>query len=291
MAHLTSVRPPAHRARPPPSPACRRPAGGNVRRMHRLRPAAPPASITARVAITVSPAPETSKTSRATACSCSAPPAWKERHSLFTARHQQAVQPEIARAAPPPCAPVRPRRASGRPLAQLGAVGRHHGRAGILREIVALGIDQHLLAGRAPGGSSRRCASGRPCRSRRGSPRHSRQDARRTRPAWRAGPRATATSRSRCAALLLAANHAQLDRGADRRIDMQADIDAARSPASAAGSARPRRRRRPTAATRAPSAATLRATLAAPPGRSSLRPTLTTGTGASGEMRATSPNQ
>ena len=41
----------------------------------------------------------------------------------------------------------------------------------------------------------------------------------------------------------------------------------------------------------APSAAALRATLAAPPGRSSLRSTLTTGTGASGEIRDTSPNQ
>ncbi|VEB43948.1 Uncharacterised protein [Chromobacterium violaceum] len=34
-----------------------------------------------------------------------------------------------------------------------------------------------------------------------------------------------------------------------------------------------------------------RATLAAPPARSSLRPILATGTGASGEMRDTSPNQ
>ncbi len=38
-------------------------------------------------------------------------------------------------------------------------------------------------------------------------------------------------------------------------------------------------------------ALTLRATLAAPPGRSSVRFTCTTGTGASGEMRLTSPNQ
>ena len=44
-------------------------------------------------------------------------------------------------------------------------------------------------------------------------------------------------------------------------------------------------------ATRAPRAAQLRATLAAPPGRSSTRSTFTTGTGASGEMRDTSPNQ
>ncbi len=39
------------------------------------------------------------------------------------------------------------------------------------------------------------------------------------------------------------------------------------------------------------SAVTLRATFAAPPGRSSVRFTCTTGTGASGEMRLTSPNQ
>jgi len=36
----------------------------------------------------------------------------------------------------------------------------------------------------------------------------------------------------------------------------------------------------------APSAAALRATLAAPPGRSSLRAILTIGTGASGDMRS-----
>ena len=41
----------------------------------------------------------------------------------------------------------------------------------------------------------------------------------------------------------------------------------------------------------APSAAALRATFAAPPGRSSVRAIFTTGTGASGEMRSTSPNQ
>jgi len=35
----------------------------------------------------------------------------------------------------------------------------------------------------------------------------------------------------------------------------------------------------------------LRATFAAPPGRSSVRFTCTTGTGASGEIRLTSPNQ
>jgi hypothetical protein len=41
----------------------------------------------------------------------------------------------------------------------------------------------------------------------------------------------------------------------------------------------------------ADNAATLHATLAAPPGRSSTLSILTTGTGASGEMRLTSPNQ
>lgn len=40
-----------------------------------------------------------------------------------------------------------------------------------------------------------------------------------------------------------------------------------------------------------PRAAILRATLAAPPARSSMRVILATGTGASGEMRLTSPNQ
>ena len=44
-------------------------------------------------------------------------------------------------------------------------------------------------------------------------------------------------------------------------------------------------------ATLRPSAAALRADVGARPGRSSLRSTLTTGTGASGEMRETSPNQ
>jgi hypothetical protein len=85
--------------------------------------------------------------------------------------------------------------------------------------------------------------------------------------------------------LLLPADHAQLDGGADRGILMQADIDPARRqqrcrlrPASSSPTT-------DSSATRAPSAAQLRATLAAPPGRSSLRSTLTTGTGASGEMR------
>jgi hypothetical protein len=41
----------------------------------------------------------------------------------------------------------------------------------------------------------------------------------------------------------------------------------------------------------APSIFTLSATLAAPPSRSSSRFTRTTGTGASGEMRSTAPNQ
>ena len=41
----------------------------------------------------------------------------------------------------------------------------------------------------------------------------------------------------------------------------------------------------------APNAAALRATLAAPPSRSSTRSIFNTGTGASGEMRPTSPNQ
>ncbi len=45
----------------------------------------------------------------------------------------------------------------------------------------------------------------------------------------------------------------------------------------------------PTRSTRAPSAATLRATFAAPPSRKASRSTVNTGTGASGEIRVTVP--
>ena len=47
----------------------------------------------------------------------------------------------------------------------------------------------------------------------------------------------------------------------------------------------------PTSVALAPSTTALNATFAAPPRRSSLRVTRTTGTGASGEIRETSPNQ
>jgi hypothetical protein len=91
--------------------------------------------------------------------------------------------------------------------------------------------------------------------------------------------------------LLLTADDAQFDDGVDIRVDMQPGIDLPFLEQTAQGTpgiviADDRQQRRP-----APSEAALRATLAAPPRRSSCRSTLTTGTGASGEMRLTSPNQ
>jgi hypothetical protein len=91
--------------------------------------------------------------------------------------------------------------------------------------------------------------------------------------------------------LLLRAEHAELDRrsiAGSRWNDVwtfaSASSARARVPASSAPVT-------DSNVTGAPSAAALRATFAAPPGRSSLRAIRTTGTGASGEMRSTSPNQ
>ena len=85
--------------------------------------------------------------------------------------------------------------------------------------------------------------------------------------------------------LLLAADHAQLDRGRDRGVVMQAaamPLVAAAALHLRAGLVVPTTASRPLCA---PSAAALRATLAAPPRRSSRCSIRTTGTGASGEMR------
>ncbi|KAF7962102.1 hypothetical protein AWV80_25735 [Cupriavidus sp. UYMU48A] len=90
--------------------------------------------------------------------------------------------------------------------------------------------------------------------------------------------------------LLLVRKHAQLDRRIDAGVAMQEGLDLARREQrfdGAAGSSSPTTPSMPTCA---PSAAELRATLAAPPRRSSLRLIWTTGTGLR-RMRSTSPNQ
>ena len=92
--------------------------------------------------------------------------------------------------------------------------------------------------------------------------------------------------------LLLASDQPKLDGGRDRGVLMQVGRDprasrpcvATMRPASSA----PTTDSKPA---RAPTAVMLRATLAAPPSRSSVVRTRSTGTGASGEMRSTSPNQ
>ena len=93
--------------------------------------------------------------------------------------------------------------------------------------------------------------------------------------------------------LLLARDHAKLDRRRQRRVAQERACERAR-PRGARSSVVPGfvvAGDRSAASRVAPSAATLRATLAAPPGRSSMRVIFATGTGASGDMRSTSPNQ
>ena len=156
--------------------------------------------------------------------------------------------------------------------AQLGAVRRHQVRALVARVVVALGVDQHPLAGRARARRScARCARGRPCRSPTGSPRCRPAARPRNRPAWRPAPRATggvskSMRSSWCWRPPMTRSFCVV------RMDLsrwKLDLDAARVPEHV------RRALAPSAsspitdserAASAPSAAQLRATLAAPPG-------------------------
>ena len=124
---------------------------------------------------------------------------------------------------------------------------------------------------RAPGRSSWRCARGRPCRSPTGSPRR-----RPARPRLKSASLEASTSlggrasRSRCAAAAGLDDAPAASRGRTSSVAMQARLDAGfASAASPAG--RPPRPRPTTESSRvrAPSAAQLLATLAAPPSRSS----------------------
>ena len=125
----------------------RRPVGEHAR----LRPARRrAASMTPSVAITVSPAPLTSYTSRAWAGTCSRSPSRIQRHAFFAARHQQRVRSQLAAQLAAPCASssrlVLP---APRHFAKLGAVRREQRRAAIARVVVAFRIDEHRLARRA----------------------------------------------------------------------------------------------------------------------------------------------
>ena len=103
--------------------------------------------MTASVAITVSPAPLTSYTSRACAGTCRRPLRAEQRHAFLAARHQQRVDLELA---------AQPLRASvefALAASRSPATARNSARFGVIsvaplvaREIVAFGIDQHRLA-------------------------------------------------------------------------------------------------------------------------------------------------
>ena len=111
--------------------------------------AAPLPSIAASAAITVSPAPLTSNTSRAFAASCSTPLSWYR------------LMPSSLRVSSSACgAQLAPQRLRARGevvlafpashhFAHFGAIGRNDGGAMVTRIVVALGIDQDDLAGRA----------------------------------------------------------------------------------------------------------------------------------------------
>ena len=178
-------------------------------------------------------------------------------------------------------------------LRQLGPVGRDHGRAGVARIVAALGIDQHRLgelaglldhardvrqAALAVVGEQDRVV-GRQRRSY--SARHAREHlviglVLEVDPEQLLGP----------------ADDAQLDDRVELGVAAEQQPHALRFEQSRAAPRRfVGRRPRVTSVARAPSVLTLRATLAAPPRRSSSRLTRTTGTGASGEMRSTAPNQ
>ncbi len=91
--------------------------------------------------------------------------------------------------------------------------------------------------------------------------------------------------------LLLPRQHPQLDGGEQFGVRVRETPRPCSPPAIRRCARRARRARPRTGGPPGRRAAALRATLAAPPSRSSLRCTCTTGTGASGEMRFTSPNQ
>ena len=116
-------------------------------------------------------------------------------------------------------------------------------------------------------------ARGRPCRSRRARPRRPRRPGARTRRASRPAPRGSAarskSMRSSCCWWPITRSFTVVESSRSRCSEA---ITRSRSSRSSSERARPRPRPPPRAASRAPpSAVMLRATLAAPPGRSSVR--------------------
>ena len=249
------------------------------------------ASITASVAITVSPAPLTSYTSRACAGSCSAPLVREQRHALLAARDQQRVEPELR-------AQLLRRAASGRLRRfQRPTTSRNSARFGVSS------VAPRSASSRRPWGRparacrrararriiSRDVRRGRPCRSRTGSP-TSQSAQRRSKSAQLGGQHlvdggVSKSMRSSCCWRPITRS---LTRGARSRVAMQAGARRrSRSSSRAERCARPRRA--PTTDSSAPARAERRA-VARHVGRAAgallVALDQTTGTGASGEMRA-----
>ena len=112
----------------------------------RLRPAA---SIAASVAITVSPAPVTSNTSRASAGTRAWPAASNSDMPSSERVTSRPSRPSSARSRSARSAQLRLARPAADHLGQLGAVRRDHGGALVARVVVALRVDEHRLAGGA----------------------------------------------------------------------------------------------------------------------------------------------
>ena len=218
----------------------------------------------------------------------------EERHALLRARVSSSASRSSSRRSA--CA-RRARSSSSRAapddLAELAAIGRDQRGAAIPLPLVALRIDEHRLAGCARALDHRRdvreAALAVVGQHERVGPGEQALEVGEL--AMRA-TRATAPSRSRCAGVAAgdrsrAASPSSSARRRAGRTSRSRSASSSRSSVSA-GSSSPVTE---SSVARAPSAATLRATFAAPPGRSSVRAIFTTGTGASGEMRSTSPNQ
>ena len=150
---------------------------------------APQATISASTPITVSPAPLTSKTSRARVASW-----WllrrEERHAFLAARHDERLEVELEAQllrAPREVGLVAP---AADHLAQLAAVGREH-RGAPRSASSRRPSDRRAPAcrARAPSRSSSGRARGRPCRSRRARSRRPCPPGARSRPASPRAPR------------------------------------------------------------------------------------------------------
>ena len=190
-------------------------AGGAIGDAHRLVQARRPRpSIRASVAITVSPAPVTSKTSRACVGTCSMPVVVEQRHALFAARDQQGVEVDAPAQRLRALVQRRPRRASApTPARSSERFGVITVAPAIARVVAALRVDQHRLAGRRAELDHARHV-GQPALAVVGEQHHVVRRQRRSKSSsLRPAPRGRARLEVDAEQLLRAADHAQLDGG------------------------------------------------------------------------------